>query len=880
MPLPGKLTVGLLEEDNPVKAYFRIRPVAQLDGEGHYPLEAMDEKFPEDGWIRIVPDKNELASFKNRMRDLGRYCALDLRRFPGENEKIRPNKNYGGASERNASIVYSDVIGPVPCQVAAQVLDAQYVFAGEEITLRDNPPGTRYVLVRREGQLLGPWIWGEARDVAGCVSLRHAPGLPFQTLPEAQAAPYCLTLETQEGPVVLMTRPQMFGIPSQQEEGEESPFPVVGQEDQESTALLRALFAAQENQNSQAAVPGQAAKAGEGAKPAETAKVKQPAQSGDIPGAAGAAAPGEALNAGDEPQTAKAAQPEQGPAPIDEPGHGEAADETSKSWEGLGAVKEVKGRQGSSWEETCVPHQQAGPKLKAVSRRLSLRDQALQAQSGINPRRGRSLSEVIDEQWRRSRYEQLGHPVPPEATSKPAVSPIEQAVQGVRAAWSIQEARGALLAALLKEEGLRQGLMEALKIQAEAQKSAADKRMEQIEAERLKLLGEIDGLRQRRGDVKAQLMEELRQAHRKELEELTGRSQALRQEIARNEAAAATAGEAARAAQAALTQSSQQLLQAALAQAAVQRAAQCALDGTLEQPLSPPALCQPTPGELVSALRVSLAGAGFALDNPQAVDLLLCLLTGGLMVVSGPTGSGKTQLVRQLARALGLNRENGRFLQLQRPPYSRAQALLERMDPKAPAILLLDDANLPAAADAVEQAICLQDMARDKGVPLWVALTVQDGPEGLPLPPRLLSRAFLLRLKAPAADQPWKPAALEQGPVKETVALPALTQLLDRTGHLPGAVEDRLARLRQALDQVGYRLDRRTLDEIWLFCGGLIRTGRMEDMDALDAALRQRALPAMLATMELEQLIKLPHLLQDMPRCLELMEQPLPLPAL
>ena len=208
MPLPGKLTVGLLEEDNPVKAYFRIRPVAQLDGEGHYPLEAMDEKFPEDGWIRIVPDKNELASFKNRMRDLGRYCALDLRRFPGENEKIRPNKNYGGASERNASIVYSDVIGPVPCQVAAQVLDAQYVFAGEEITLRDNPPGTRYVLVRREGQLLGPWIWGEARDVAGCVSLRHAPGLPFQTLPEAQAAPYCLTLETQEGPVVLMTRPR------------------------------------------------------------------------------------------------------------------------------------------------------------------------------------------------------------------------------------------------------------------------------------------------------------------------------------------------------------------------------------------------------------------------------------------------------------------------------------------------------------------------------------------------------------------------------------------------------------------------------------------------------------------------------------------------
>ena len=871
MPLPGKLTVGLLEEDNPVKAYFRIRPVAQLDGEGHHALEAVNEQFPEDGWIRIVPDKNELANFKNRMRGLGRYCALDLRRFPGENEKIRPNKNYGGANERNASIVYSDVIGPVPCQTAAQVLDAQYVFAGEEITLRDGPPGTRYVLVRREGRLLGPWVWSEAQDVAGCVSLRHAPGLSFQTVPEDQAAPYCLTLETRDGPVTLMTRPALFGILFQPEETR--------------SEALSGLQEAQLSAEPWGAGTGQGARAGELSLQGEIPGRQEAPEAGTLPQTGEDSNCAACRKPDGTAQSEGAAWPEEFPGAREEanPPEGEKpalprCPESPRAGE-LRTPRDVKGRHAGPLGESA-PSFEAGLKLKAVNRRLNLRDQALQAQSGINPRRGRSLSEVVDEQWRHSRYEQLGHPVPPEAMSQPAVSPIERAVRGVRVAWSIQEARSALLAALLKEDGLRQGLMEALKIQAEAEKSIASKLMEQVEAERLKLLGEIDQLRQQRGDMKAQLMEELRQAHRKELAELTQRAQALRQELARDEAAAAVAKEAARAAQAVLAQSGDQLLHAALAQAAVQRAAQLAVDGAGDQPLSSPALCQPTPGELISALRVDLARAGFTLDNSQAVNLLTCLLAGGLMVVSGCTGSGKTQLVRQLARALGLNRENGRFLQLQRPPYVQAQALLDRMDRKAPAILLLDDANLPCASGAIEQAICLQDMARDRDVPLWVVLTVQDAPEGLPLPPRLLSRAFLLRLEAPAADQPWKPAALDQRPVEKTVALSALTQLLADASHLPCAVEDRLTRLRQALAQIGYRLDRRTLDELWLFCVGLIRTGRMEDMAALDAALKQRALPAMLATMELEQLVQLPHIFQDMPRCLTLMDQPLPLPAL
>ena len=45
------------------------------------------------------------------MRRIGRYALLDLREHTGENDKIRPNKNYhADPGETNAYIVYSDVV--------------------------------------------------------------------------------------------------------------------------------------------------------------------------------------------------------------------------------------------------------------------------------------------------------------------------------------------------------------------------------------------------------------------------------------------------------------------------------------------------------------------------------------------------------------------------------------------------------------------------------------------------------------------------------------------------------------------------------------------------------------------------------------------------
>ena len=63
MTLPGKLCIGILEEDNPLKSYFRFKPILIRDGERFSPFDAPEE-YPADGCIRIVPDKNESSLFK------------------------------------------------------------------------------------------------------------------------------------------------------------------------------------------------------------------------------------------------------------------------------------------------------------------------------------------------------------------------------------------------------------------------------------------------------------------------------------------------------------------------------------------------------------------------------------------------------------------------------------------------------------------------------------------------------------------------------------------------------------------------------------------------------------------------------------------------
>jgi len=119
MNFQGKAILVYLEEDNIQRAYFRVRPLMTQDG----PVGPMEAVYPDEGYLRIVPDRNEQHTFKERMRSLCGLCLVDLRYFPSEANKIRTNKNYAPIrGETNQFIVYSDAVRALPDDLLYQVV--------------------------------------------------------------------------------------------------------------------------------------------------------------------------------------------------------------------------------------------------------------------------------------------------------------------------------------------------------------------------------------------------------------------------------------------------------------------------------------------------------------------------------------------------------------------------------------------------------------------------------------------------------------------------------------------------------------------------------------------------------------------------------------
>lgn len=104
MDLNREIIFAYLEEDNPKKAFFRAYPLLTVSG-------VITQRFEDDGALRIIPDRNEQFVFKDRMRNIGIWCCIDLTPFPPSANKIRTNKNYSTArGERNQYIVFSDAV--------------------------------------------------------------------------------------------------------------------------------------------------------------------------------------------------------------------------------------------------------------------------------------------------------------------------------------------------------------------------------------------------------------------------------------------------------------------------------------------------------------------------------------------------------------------------------------------------------------------------------------------------------------------------------------------------------------------------------------------------------------------------------------------------
>ncbi len=765
MTLPGKLCVGILEEDNPLKSYFRFKPLLVAQEGGYQPFDGAG-LFPENGCLRIVPDKNESGHFKARMRRIGRYALLDLREHPGENDKIRPNKNYRvDPGEANAYIVYSDVVVEPPEGMLYEVLDRAAPEDSSHMALTMPLPGTQRVLFRADDGGVAPALWRVA------------------------------AMEGVEGAVEL-SREEGFVVPGA---GTEARLP--GFAEEETRVLL--------------AAPGASLlKAAEAPAPAPAAT--------------------EAPRAVEAPAPAEPPQPTEPPRPA----------------------------------ETPAPQAERPPREREKAR-LSARAQAMAMQTGLNPRRSRSLQEIIDDKWRRSRIDQLGHPVPGEATGMPVENPVERAVEALRAAWRIEETRPKLAEAVGELEGMSGAIQKGA---ARREDDARAQRLNELEAQRLRLLNEVGALEARRADARELLLEDVRRENARKLAEGEHRLEALKADIAACE-------ERAQGARAALAEAESAYAEAEkrLTARAVETKALRFLQTPAERVHTSDAL--PSAGELISDVRTYLERAGAPLSHDQAVEVLAALTLSPVTVLCGPAFAPKGELARALAGALGLE---SRFLCLSDPRHyevrdAQLRALLEDKNDPAPAMILLENCNEIARVPFVSSIMWQLEPLNRPLCPARLLLTASD--EGAPLSTELLDMAFVLRLEPESADTPWHEEREAPAEPELAVSRAALNNIFrPRAEAVTEEVRGRMARLRADLAAHGVRISRRTLDAVWDFCAAAAPLLREHSpMQALDMALAHRALPALLSAAPLEALKAMPEMVTDLEECRKLLERPLPI---
>lgn len=152
----GTVTLAYVEEDNKQRVIFRVIPLCTREGISFHDAS---EDFPDEGSLRIVPDKREQSTFKERMRDISGLCAIHLVN-DGAKEliKVRQNRNYApDAGEKNKLAIYSDVV----CEFAEDGC-FEVVQPGQDAS----GALTRKVIIQKDKVLYGPVLKEEAASVS------------------------------------------------------------------------------------------------------------------------------------------------------------------------------------------------------------------------------------------------------------------------------------------------------------------------------------------------------------------------------------------------------------------------------------------------------------------------------------------------------------------------------------------------------------------------------------------------------------------------------------------------------------------------------------------------------------------------------------------
>ena len=141
----GTITLAFVEEDNRQRVIFRVIPLCTREGSTFH---GGADEFPDEGSLRIVPDKREQSTFKERMREIGGLCVIHLANDGKELMKVRQNRNYApDQGEKNQMAIYSDVICEFVEDGCMEVIEAGQ--SGAEAL-------TEKVLLHKDKMLYGP----------------------------------------------------------------------------------------------------------------------------------------------------------------------------------------------------------------------------------------------------------------------------------------------------------------------------------------------------------------------------------------------------------------------------------------------------------------------------------------------------------------------------------------------------------------------------------------------------------------------------------------------------------------------------------------------------------------------------------------------------
>lgn len=599
----GTITLSFVEEDNKQRVIFRIVPLCTREG---ITFHDGKEAFPDVGSLRVVPDKREQSTFKERMRGMGSFCAVVLSGNEGkELAKVRQNRNYAPAQgECNQFAIYSDVICEFTEDALFEVLEYPVQTTAAPLTPR--------VLLHANKMLYGPVDVQVVREVeienlkpfGNDHFLLHTVEVPeygARTLywnPES-------TLNWRQRRGMLRRKGERDGRALEAEMTDSHEVETVIEAEQISVSVATEETPVPRERRRRVSEEAQRALA-------------ERAEESSAPQAE--AKPETALPIGTRLNILDVTMPfEEQISRLEQP--------LSDSANRLGTPQ--KQPVTDVVENPNAPVRFAGTPLVRSGARVAK----------APPRTG-PLHQVVEQQLKIARDERFDTNIPLGALP-PADNPIENLSMALDAVWQEADLRRQAVDLLVQNQALVDALLQALHNGGRETHAAAAARaqLEDIEAERLSVLMQLDMAKNERKRFQDQAVAGLMQKKRDEIDRLNRNRQALKEEQRQLEettrALSMEAGEQA----------------AAIIAARLESLCGIAEAGIL---ISPVVGAQRGMGELVEALRIHMSNRGYGISEDEAVSLFISFALFDALCLRARTLADAQLFATTMLEAFGL----------------------------------------------------------------------------------------------------------------------------------------------------------------------------------------------------------------------------------